>query len=102
MVRIPSPASSHKQDKPHRQGNRMINLAFQVASPSALILNKQDINMRLCSALNRHNINYKRYHQSHSLNTQSLYHQDNLSLRFSLLSLFRLIGLTGSLTVSPS
>ncbi|MED6219103.1 hypothetical protein PIB30_032827 [Stylosanthes scabra] len=35
MVRIPSPASSHKQDKPHRQGNRMINVASQVASPSA-------------------------------------------------------------------
>ncbi|MED6150038.1 hypothetical protein PIB30_068286 [Stylosanthes scabra] len=51
MVRIPSPASSHKQDKPHRQGNRMINLASQVASPSAFILNKRDITLRLCSAL---------------------------------------------------
>ncbi|MED6157694.1 hypothetical protein PIB30_025638 [Stylosanthes scabra] len=29
MVRISSPASSHKQEKPHRQGNRMINLASQ-------------------------------------------------------------------------
>ncbi|MED6194390.1 hypothetical protein PIB30_028005 [Stylosanthes scabra] len=51
MVRIPSPGSSHKQDKPHRQGNKMINLASQVASPSAFILNKRDITLRLCSAL---------------------------------------------------
>ncbi|MED6145308.1 hypothetical protein PIB30_023890 [Stylosanthes scabra] len=51
MVRILSPASSHKQDKPHRQGNRMINLASQVASPSASILNKRDVTLRLCSAL---------------------------------------------------